>query len=66
MIKRVFYGGHVLVTTVQRVRVRMVFSCLCFNLVQLASLGVGRSVGHRSFTGDGVGMCLVWGLRVGL
>ena len=31
-------AGHVLVTTVQRVRVKMVFSCFCFNLVQLGTL----------------------------
>ncbi len=42
VIKRVFGSGHVLVTTVERVRVKMVFACLCFNLVQLGSLGVGR------------------------
>jgi len=41
VIKRVFGSGHVLVTTVGRVHVRMVFSCLCFNLVQLGSLGMG-------------------------
>jgi IS5 family transposase len=41
VIKRVFDGGHVLVTTVRRVHVRMVFSCLCFNLLQMRSLGVG-------------------------
>ena len=41
VLKRVFRGGHVLVTTVERVRVKMVFSCLCFNLVQLCTLGVG-------------------------
>ena len=41
VIKRVFGSGHVLVTTVGRVRVKMVFSCLCFNLVQLGRLGVG-------------------------
>ncbi len=41
VIKRVFGSGHVLVTTVGRVHVKMVFSCLCFNLVQLGSLGVG-------------------------
>ena len=41
VIKRVFGSGHVLVTTVGRVHVRMVFSCLCFNLVQLMSLGMG-------------------------
>ena len=43
VIKRVFGSGHVLVTTVGRVHLKMVFSCFCFNLVQLGSLGVGRS-----------------------
>ena len=38
VIKRVFGSGHVVVTTVERVRVKMVFACLCFNLVQLGSL----------------------------
>jgi len=38
LIKRVFHAGHVLVTTVPRVRVKMVFACLCFNLVQLGTL----------------------------
>ncbi len=41
VIKRVFGSGHVLVTTVDRVRVKMVFACLCFNLVQLGRLGGG-------------------------
>jgi len=41
VLKRVFNAGHVLVTTVERVRVKMVFACLCFNLVQLSTLGVG-------------------------
>ena len=41
LIKRVFNAGHVLVTTVARVRVKMVFACFCFNLVQLGSLGLG-------------------------
>jgi len=41
VLKRVFWAGHVLVTTLPRVRVKMVFSCFCFNLVQLGSLGVG-------------------------
>ena len=35
VLKRVFGAGHVLVTTVERVRVKMTFACLCFNLVQL-------------------------------
>jgi IS5 family transposase len=40
VIKRVFGSGHVLVTTVQRVRVKLVFACLGFNLLQLGRLGV--------------------------
>ena len=41
VIKRVFGAGHVLVTSLARVRVKMVFACLCFNLVQLNTLGGG-------------------------
>jgi IS5 family transposase len=41
LIKRIFNAGHVLVTTGRQVRVKMVFACFCFNLVQLGSLGVG-------------------------
>ena len=40
VVKRVFNGGRVLVTTLGRVRVKLVFSCFCFNLVQMGSLGV--------------------------
>ena len=40
VIKRVFGSGHVLVTSLSRVRVKLVFACLCFNLVQLSRLGV--------------------------
>lgn len=40
VLKRVFHAGHMLVTSLPRVRVKMVFSCFCFNLVQLGSLGV--------------------------
>ena len=40
VLKRVFWSGHVLVTTVARVRVKMIFSCLCFNLLQLGTLGI--------------------------
>ena len=42
VIKRVFGSGHVLVTSLMRVRVKLVFACLCFNLVQLGRLGVDR------------------------
>jgi len=40
VLKRVFHGGRVLVTMLPRVRVKLVFSCFCFNLLQLCSLGV--------------------------
>jgi IS5 family transposase len=38
VIKRVFNGGRVLVTSLPRVRVKLVFGCLCFNLMQLRSI----------------------------
>ena len=38
VIKRVFGSGHVLVMTLPRVHVKMVFACFCFNLVQLGTL----------------------------
>ena len=40
VIKRVFGSDHVLMTSLERVRVKMVFSCFCFNLVQLGRLMV--------------------------
>jgi IS5 family transposase len=40
LLKRGFRSGRVLVTTLGRVRVKLVFSCFCFNLVQLGTLGV--------------------------
>jgi len=40
VIKRVFGSGHVLVTTLMRVRVKLVFACLGFNLLQLGRLGL--------------------------
>jgi len=39
VLKRVLKSGHVLVTTVPRVRVKMLFSCLCFNLMRMMALG---------------------------
>jgi IS5 family transposase len=42
VLKRVFWAGHVLVTTVDRVRVKMVFACFCFNLLRLGSIGAVR------------------------
>ena len=41
VIKRVFGAGHVLVTSLPRVHVKLVFACLCFNLVQLGRLSGG-------------------------
>ena len=41
VIKRVFHSGHVLVTSLPRVRVKLVFACLGFNLVQLGRLSGG-------------------------
>ena len=38
MIKRVFGLGHVLVTALLRVHVKMGFACFCFNLFQLGTL----------------------------
>jgi len=38
VIKRMFGSGHVVMTTLPCVHVKMVFACLCFNLVQLGSL----------------------------
>ena len=41
VIKLVFGSRHVLVTTLERIRVKTTFTCLCFNLVQRDRLGVG-------------------------
>jgi IS5 family transposase len=38
VMKRVFRAGHVLVTTIQRVHVKMVFTVIAFNLCQLCTL----------------------------
>ena len=43
VIKRMFGSGHVVVTMLPRVRVKMVFACLCFNLVQLGTLAARSS-----------------------
>jgi len=40
VLKRVFDAGRVLVATGDRVHVEMVFTCFCFNLLQMASLGI--------------------------
>ena len=39
IIKRVFGAGHVLVTTVARVHVKMVFTAIAYNLFQLRTIG---------------------------
>jgi len=41
VIKGMFNVGHVLVSSLPRVRVKMVFVCLCCNLLQLRTLGGG-------------------------
>ena len=38
VIKRVFHAGYVMVTTVPRFHVKLMFACFCFNLVQLDRL----------------------------
>ena len=38
VLKRVFHGGHMLVTTVPRVRVRLMFCLMCFNLIRLRGI----------------------------
>jgi transposase, IS5 family len=40
LLKRGFGLGRMLVTRLDRVRVKLLFACFCFNLVQLESLGV--------------------------
>jgi len=40
VVKRVFRSGRVLVTSLPRVRVKLMFTCLCFDLLQLCSLGM--------------------------
>jgi len=40
VIKRVFGSGHVLVTSLPRVRVKLVFACLCFNLLRLRGIAI--------------------------
>lgn len=40
VLKRGFGCERVLVTTLERVRVKLLFMCFCFNLTQLGSLGV--------------------------
>jgi len=40
VLKRVFNAGHVQVTTLPRVHVKMIFTCLCLNLLQMVTLGV--------------------------
>ena len=44
VIKRVFRAGHVLVTTIPRVNVKMVFTVIAFNLCQLCTLKNARVI----------------------
>jgi len=41
VIKRVFKSAYVMVTTVERVRIKMMFSSFAFNLYQLCTLKKG-------------------------
>jgi IS5 family transposase len=45
VIKRVFHAGRVLVTTIERVEVRMTFVCTCYNLFR--ALGLTSVKGRR-------------------
>ena len=38
VMKRIFKGGHVLVTTIERVHVKNIFSCFSYNLYRLNSV----------------------------
>lgn len=38
VMKRIFKGGHVLVTTIERVHVKNIFSCFSYNLYRLKSV----------------------------
>lgn len=38
VIKRIFHAGHVFVTTVARVKVKMLFVCACYNLWRALAL----------------------------
>jgi IS5 family transposase len=44
VIKRIFHAGRVLVTTVERVEVRMTFVCTCYNLFRVLILTTGHAV----------------------
>ena len=38
VMKRIFKGGHVLVTTIERVHAKSIFSCFSYNLYRLISI----------------------------
>lgn len=40
VMKRIFKGGHVLVTTIERVHVKNIFSCFSYNLYRLNSVQI--------------------------
>ena len=42
ILKRVFNASHILVTVVSRVRVKMVFACVSFNLHRMSTLARAR------------------------
>ena len=44
VLKRVFDASHMLVTTVDRVRVLLVFGLLCFDLLRLRGMLIARAI----------------------
>jgi len=47
VIKRIFHGGRVLVTTINRVKVRMTFVCTCYNLFRALTLTMNRTAKEK-------------------
>jgi hypothetical protein len=44
VLKRLFDASHMLVTTVDRVRVLLVFGLLCFDLLRLRGMLIARAI----------------------
>lgn len=56
VLKWVFHSGRVVVTTLLRARVKMVFICFCFDLLQMCTIGcclVALAMGLRLEAGSG-------------
>lgn len=56
VLKRVFGSGHVLMTSASRVRIRMVFACLYFNLVRLRGIAKAMDL-WVEFEAGFIGLC---------